>query len=127
MKILERPVASNWMVAVAALTLTSCTVVVDEPRPLPPEPGPILCTREYAPVCAQSGGQARSFGNACEARASGYRIIHAGQCRTTAPRPDACTMEYAPVCARRGGHVRTFGNACSADREGYRILYAGRC
>lgn len=43
----------------------------DEPR---------FCTREYRPVCAQRGREVRSFGNACEADAAGYRILGGGPC-----------------------------------------------
>ncbi len=113
----------------AALVLSSCTVVVDDgPRPLPPRPGPVMCTQEYDPVCARDGGDVRTFGNACSARAEGYRIISRGECRRAeAPPPQFCTREYAPVCARRRGETRTFGNACEADSAGYRIIYDGRC
>lgn len=114
----------------AAVILSSCTVVVDEgPRPLPPRPGPMICTQEYDPVCARDGGDRRTFGNACEARAAGYRITRRGECRGGRPDrpPQFCTREYAPVCARRGPNQRTFGNACEAEAENYRILYDGRC
>lgn len=113
----------------ATLVLSSCTVVVDEPRPLPPRPGPVMCTQQYDPVCARRGGDQRTFGNACEARASGYRITRPGECRRGPPDrpPQFCTREYAPVCARRGGNQRTFGNACEAEAANYRIIYDGRC
>jgi len=39
-----------------------------------------FCTREYAPVCARSHGQVRTFPNACEARAADYRIVGDGPC-----------------------------------------------
>jgi hypothetical protein len=39
-----------------------------------------FCTREYAPVCARRHGQMRTFPNACEARASDYRIVGDGPC-----------------------------------------------
>ena len=38
------------------------------------------CTREYAPVCARRGGDFRTFGNACMARADGYRVASQGAC-----------------------------------------------
>jgi hypothetical protein len=122
-----RPMHSGIASALAAVVLTSCTVVVEEgPRPLPPPPGPQFCTQQYDPVCARRGATVRTFGNACEARADGYRILYGGECRS-AERPQFCTREYRPVCARRGSTVRKFGNACEADAAGYRIIYGGRC
>ena len=41
---------------------------------------PQFCTREYAPVCASHRGSRRTFGNACEAEAAGFRIIRRGRC-----------------------------------------------
>ena len=49
----------------------------------PPPPGKPTqaCTREYQPVCAiRRGDDRRTFGNACEAEAAGYRIIHGEAC-----------------------------------------------
>lgn len=111
----------------AVLILSSCTVVVEEPPPLPPSPGPIICTQQYDPVCARDGSHVRTFGNACEARASGYRILYGGECRRADTPPQFCTREYRPVCARRGGDVRTFGNECTAEADGYRVIYDGPC
>ncbi|RWF47613.1 MAG: peptidase [Mesorhizobium sp.] len=39
-----------------------------------------FCTREYAPVCGRRHGELRTFPNACEARASDYRIVGEGPC-----------------------------------------------
>ncbi len=39
-----------------------------------------FCTREYRPVCARRGGSFRTFGNACEADAAGWRIVGSGEC-----------------------------------------------
>ncbi|MCV0395041.1 MAG: hypothetical protein K5872_02410 [Rhizobiaceae bacterium] len=50
--------------------------ITERPRPGRPQ----ACTREYRPVCARRGGNVRTFGNACEARSAGYRIIAPGQC-----------------------------------------------
>ncbi len=124
--------------ATAAVVLAGCTVVVDDRpghRPPPPRPGgPAACTFEYAPVCGERRGDRQTFPNACTARADGYRIVHAGECRRGGGggwdhdrRPVACTREYAPVCARRGRDVRTFGNACEARAADYRIVGRGRC
>lgn len=49
------------------------------PRP-PQQPPAQACTREYDPVCAIGRGGRRTFGNACEAEAARYRIIHGGTC-----------------------------------------------
>lgn len=125
--------------AVTATVLAACTVVVDEGPGFRPPPGPrepAACTREYAPVCGQRGGDRRTFGNACMARADGYRIVSQGECRRgpsgpgsgwNRPPQQACTMEYRPVCAQRGNQRRTFGNACSAEAEGFRVLRPGEC
>lgn len=114
---------------VALLTLSSCTVVVEENRPPRPEPGPI-CTREYAPVCAERFGDRQTFSNGCLAESAGYRIIREGQCRGRPPKPDEgafCPKIYAPVCGRRGPDLRTFGNECLADSAGYRVIAPGPC
>lgn len=121
--------------AVLAIVVAACTVVVDEgpgPRPPYPGPGPQFCTREYEPVCARRGGDRQTFANACMARRSGYRVIGDGQCRgggwdDGGDRPQFCTREYAPVCARRYGQLRTFPNSCEARAAGWRIVDGGSC
>lgn len=122
-------IARLGILAFAAF-LTGCTVVVEEEGPRPPRPDPRVCTQQYDPVCAQRGDRRRTFGNACTARAEGWRPIHPGQCQAGGPppeRPQACTMEYRPVCAARNGRLRTFGNACQANAEGWRIVRSGEC
>lgn len=107
--------------------LSACTVVVDDPGPLP-EPGPQFCTREYSPVCARRGPQRKTFANGCLADRAGYDVIHRGECRVREDdEPRFCTREYNPVCGRRGDSLRTFGNACEADVAGYRVIDQGRC
>jgi hypothetical protein len=128
-----------------AAALSACTVVVDEPRPLPPTgPGPRVCTREYEPVCARRGPDRRSFPNACEADRAGFRAVYPGQCRGDGgqggvtprppepprppqPEPGFCTSQYEPVCATLHGTERTFPNSCEADRAGFRAVYPGQC
>jgi hypothetical protein len=130
----------------------SCTAgaVVYEARIVPVRPDRI-CTREYVPVCGETRGDQRTFGNACEADAAGYRIAYGGECRRgppRGPRPISgpvygpgygpgpsrpqqsdriCSRQYEPVCARRGDRERTFGNACEAGNAGFRIVDRGPC
>ena len=117
--------------AFVAAVLAACTVVVEDgPNRPPPRPDePSFCTREYDPVCAERGRDRRTFGNACMARADGYRIIDQGECRRGGSRPpqQACTMDYRPVCAERRGSRQTFSNACMAEAEGYRVVRQGEC
>lgn len=49
----------------------------------PDRPGPAggVCTREYRPVCGQSGGRTQTFPNACEARNAGFGVVGSGECR----------------------------------------------
>lgn len=39
-----------------------------------------ICTREYRPVCARSGVDERTFGNACEAESQGYQVTDDEPC-----------------------------------------------
>lgn len=142
-------------VGLAALALAGCNVAVEQGpgyRPLPPRPGPQMCTMEYRPVCASRHGERRTFANACGARSAGYRIVDQGQCRgdgggwgdrpdrphrpnrpdrpdwsNRPDRPQACTREYRPVCAKRGNSMRSFGNACTARAANYRVIGQGNC
>ncbi|MFB9948076.1 Kazal-type serine protease inhibitor domain-containing protein [Rhizobium puerariae] len=51
-------------------------------RPWPePRPQPQMCTMEYRPVCGERGGRTETFGNACQARERGYRVVSSGECR----------------------------------------------
>lgn len=129
-----RPVMSRIgaLVALSLSVLSACTVVVDEPRSRPEPSFAQMCTMEYDPVCARRGDDRRTFGNACQARAEGYRIIGRGECRPERPdfgndRPQVCTREYDPVCARQGRRQQTFANACTAEAEGFRVIGRGEC
>ena len=119
--------------AFAAMALLSaCTVVVEEPRPVPPPgPQPGFCTREYAPVCARRGDDRRTFNNGCLAEAAGYRILRPGECRGDGGGgvviDRSCPRQLDPVCARRGNDTRTFVNSCRADEAGFRIISQGEC
>jgi hypothetical protein len=114
---------------VAAIAAAACTVVVQEPQPVASRPH--ICTREFAPVCGQRGNRRQTFSNACMARASGFAVVHRGQCGATslpsAGRPIACTLENAPVCARRGNQQRSFSNACNAQAAGFVVVHRGEC
>ena len=83
MKFLGSLTARIVAFAFAAMTLlAACTVVVEEPRPVPPPgPQPGFCTREYDPVCARRGDDRQTFNNGCLAEAAGYRILRPGECR----------------------------------------------
>ena len=116
--------------AVAGTVLAACVVVEESPgmRPPPPPGRGEICTREYAPVCGERRGDRQTFGNACVARAEGFRVVSRGECRRERPPPRmACTQEFRPVCAERRGDVRTFGNRCTAEAEGYRVIRPGEC
>lgn len=114
--------------ALTTLILASCVVEVEEVPPT--RPG--ICTREYAPVCATRGTREKTFGNACEARQSGWNIIGRGECRgiiIDPPRPEPllCPQIYQPVCATRGNREQTFGNSCEANAAGWRVSSRGEC
>lgn len=121
------------LMVLSLVGLSACTVVVDEPGPRPrPDPFPQMCTMEYDPVCAARGDRRRTFANACQARADGYRITGRGECRPERPdidddRPRVCTREYSPVCARQGRREQTFSNACMAEADGFRVIGRGEC
>lgn len=42
---------------------------------------PTICTQQYAPVCGERNGVARTYSNACFASADGAKIIAQGPCR----------------------------------------------
>lgn len=121
--------------AVAGTILAACVVVEEGPsgpgmRPPPgPPPGQgSICTREYAPVCAERRGDRQTFGNSCVARSEGFRVVHPGECRAEQrPWERACTREYRPVCAERRGDRQSFNNPCEAESNGYRIIRDGEC
>jgi Kazal-type serine protease inhibitor domain len=139
---------SRWLIAALAIGLSACTVTVDEGNP-PPRPGPGpdrpgICSRDYNPVCAQRGGERKTFVNGCIADSRGFDVIYRGECRVgppLTPRPPrpgdprplpddtgvVCPTIYAPVCARQGGVVRTFANSCVAGASGFRVIGDGEC
>ena len=52
-----------------------------------------VCTLQYQPVCATRGGMTRTYGNACQARADGARIIAQGECRRRGVRAQSAPMQ----------------------------------
>lgn len=128
---------ANGILAAAVLLLSqilagSAASAQELPRFLPPDSSRTVCTQQYDPVCASRGNRLRTFGNACEAQRSGYRIEYGGECgsagRDRRPdRPGACSREYAPVCAVGRDGRQTFANLCEAQRAGYRLVHPGEC
>lgn len=143
---------SRLSVLAGVMFLAGCVAEGGPDYRPPVRPGPSqpqMCPMIYAPVCGERGSSRKTFGNACQARADGYRIVGNGQCssrpgsgwggdrpgrpphqgnRPGRPGPvAACTREYMPVCARRGNAKQTFPNRCEAERAGYRITNGGQC
>ena len=48
----------------------------------PPARKPVVCTRIYAPGCAERSGKKQTYGNECEARAADAKIAGKGPCGT---------------------------------------------
>lgn len=120
----------GWLALAFGALLSACQVDVEQPRPLPPAPGPDqgYCTREYAPVCARRGSRYENFSNSCAAEQAGYRVVSAGECgRGPDVSEPACPRNFDPVCASRGGNQRTFSNSCLAESAGFRVSYPGEC
>ena len=86
----------------------------------------VACTKEYNPVCAVGrNGTRATYANACVARASRARILHAGECVGSGP---FCFFLYSPVCARNPlGHRRTYQNLCAAELANAVVLSNGPC
>lgn len=87
----------------------------------------VACTKEFNPVCALGrNGTRATYANACVARASGARILHAGEC--LAGSPFSCFLIYSPVCARNLlGIRRTYSNLCEAELANAVVLSNGPC
>lgn len=83
------------------------------------------CTKEYVPVCGLSrGGEHITYGNACQARAAGAKILHKGEC-IGGP---FCILMYDPVCARDPrGVLRTYPSLCAAENDNAVFVRKGAC
>jgi hypothetical protein len=113
---------------VILLGATACTVDSEKPGRPDYDPPPIsYCTREYSPVCARRGDDYRTFGNSCEARSAGYRIIEPNACRSVGEDRGECGNEYQPVCATNGRITRTMRNQCIVNMSGFWIVHEGPC
>lgn len=106
-------------VLAGALLLAGCVAEggPDYRPPIRPGPSqPQMCPMIYAPVCATRGSSRKTFGNSCQARAEGYRVIANGQC-SSRPGPDGAAKA---ACVRRiratdrAGRARVLarGNIC---------------
>jgi hypothetical protein len=118
------------LIFAAGAMLTACQVDSGGPAYPPPDDGGGggYCTREYLPVCAQRGSRQRTFGNACEAREEGFRILYNGECRAGGGGGGGfCTREYDPVCGKRGSRYQTFANSCEAEQSGFAVISDGEC
>lgn len=77
-----------------------------------------ICPLIYAPVCVFTASGKKVFGNACEARCSGYTDDQITSCA-----PDSscvCPAIFDPVCAvLSDGSIKRFSNSCEAACEGF--------
>jgi hypothetical protein len=107
-----------------ALSMTPAAAIAESKPPIGLQ---AMCPSIYEPVCAEKGGDSRTFGNACLARRDGFAVTSEGKCSGGSGLPRFCTKEYQPVCGEKDGQRRSFGNACEAASENYRVVGQGNC
>ncbi|XP_024084733.1 turripeptide Pal9.2-like [Cimex lectularius] len=79
----------------------------------------IACPAVYRPVCANCGGEMKTFSNSCsmqthnECNNARCKLQHNGQCNTNCNM--ACTRDFNPICAWNGRNLKTFSNKCGKD------------
>lgn len=93
------------VLAVAALVLSGCEVTETSGNTY--NPGP-MCPMIYEPVCAERRGEARTFPNACQARAENWRVVSSGQCRAS---------DSSDFRRDRDDRTRDFRNRDRRDRD----------
>ena len=80
--------------AVGVLVAISLSFIVEapddiiEPRVIPVEEKPIICTMDYVPVCGIDG---KTYGNLCMLNASDVKLDYEGEC--VVPEPETEVME----------------------------------